>query len=111
MLKANRKEREVFSMDCQKNLALPKLPDQRAYFSSQYNFYNFSIVNGTSNAKLNPETVTAYVWTDLDLPKNSSVIASALFHKLSNHNFSEKIKEIFIFADGCPGQNKNITAH
>nr|CAH7751691.1 unnamed protein product [Callosobruchus chinensis] len=64
---------------------------------------------GTSNAKLNPETVTAYVWTDLDLPKNSSVIASALFHKLSNHNFSEKIKEMFIFADGCPGQNKNIT--
>nr|CAH7743168.1 unnamed protein product [Callosobruchus chinensis] len=111
MLKANRKEREVFSMDCQKNLALPKLPDQRAYFSSQYNFYNFSIVNGTANAKLNPETVTAYVWTDLDLPKNSSVIASALFHKLSNHNFSEKIKEIFIFADGCPGQNKNITEH
>nr|CAH7751692.1 unnamed protein product [Callosobruchus chinensis] len=66
-------------------------------------------LTGTSNAKLNPETVTAYVWTDLDLPKNSSVIASALFHKLSNHNFSEKIKEMFIFADGCPGQNKNIT--
>lgn len=109
ILKTNNNEREVFSMDCQKNLALPKLPDQRAYFSSQYNFYNFSIVNGTSNAKLKPDTVTAYVWTDLELPKNSSVIASALFHKLCKHRFSNDIKEIFIFADGCPGQNKNIT--
>nr|CAH7738328.1 unnamed protein product [Callosobruchus chinensis] len=88
MLKANRKEREVFSMDCQKNLALPKLPDQRAY--SLHNIISTIFY------------FTAYVWTDLDLPKNSSVIASALFHKLSNHNFSEKIKEIFIFADGCP---------
>lgn len=36
-------------------------------------------------------------------------IASALFHKLTTIEISENIKEIFIFADGCPGQNKNIT--
>lgn len=53
--------------------------------------------------------VAAYVWTDLELPKNASVIASALFDKLIKHKFSKNIKEICIFADGCPGQNKNIT--
>lgn len=109
LLKGIKKNREVFSIDCQKNLSLPKLPDQAAYFSQQYNFYNFSIVRGSSNEKLDKTNVWAYVWTDLDLPKNSSVISSALFNALSCFAFGDSIEEILIFADGCSGQNKNIT--
>lgn len=98
---------QCFSFDCQKNLALPKLADQSAYFSQQFNLYNFTVVKGPSSSKLNPENVTSYLWTDQQLPKNSSVIASALFHVLSKFDFSEEISTVRLFADGCAGQNKN----
>ncbi|VEN40468.1 unnamed protein product [Callosobruchus maculatus] len=108
-LKESRQTRETFSIDCQKNLCLPKLPDQSAYFSQQYNLYNFTVVNGSSKDKLGKDHVWSYVWTDLDLAKNSSVISSALFDALSKFEFSGAIEEVSIFADGCPAQNKNIT--
>lgn len=98
---------QSFSFDCQKNLALPKLADQSAYFSQQFNLYNFTVVKGSSSTELNPENVTSYLWTDQHLPKNSSVIASALFDVLSKFNFSEEITIVRLFADGCAGQNKN----
>lgn len=34
------------SFDCQKNLALPRVPDQAAYYSRQLYFYNFTICVG-----------------------------------------------------------------
>nr|CAH7727985.1 unnamed protein product [Callosobruchus chinensis] len=52
LLKESRQTRETFSIDCQKNLCLPKLPDQSAYFSQQYNLFNFTVVNGSSKYKL-----------------------------------------------------------
>ena len=69
LLKEIKKNREVFSVDCQKNLCLPKLPDQAAYFSQQYNLYNFSVVQ--ANEKLDKNNVWAYI-TDLDLPSIDS---------------------------------------
>lgn len=98
---------QCFSFDCQKNLALPKLADQSAYFSQQFNLYNFTVVKGSSGTQLNPETVASYLWTDAHLPKNSSVIASAIFDVLTKFNFSEEITTVRLFADGCAGQNKN----
>lgn len=109
LLKEIKNNREVFSIDCQKNLCLPKLPDQAAYFSQQYNFYNFCVVHGSSKEKLDKNNIWCYVWTDLDLPKNSSVISSALYNALCSFEFGDSIKEILIFADGCSGQNKNMT--
>lgn len=106
-LKTDGNNIQCFSFDCQKNLSLPKLADQSAYFSQQFNLYNFTVVKGSSSTKLNPENVTSYLWTDHHLPKNSSVIASALFDVLSKFNFSEEITTVRLFADGCAGQNKN----
>lgn len=106
-LKTESNNIQCFSFDCQKNLALPKLADQSAYFSQQFNLYNFTVVKGPSSTTLNPENVTSYLWTDQQLPKNSSVIASALFHVLSKFDFSEEITTVRLFADGCAGQNKN----
>ncbi|KAJ8965134.1 hypothetical protein NQ314_004359 [Rhamnusium bicolor] len=42
----------TMSFDCQKNMSLPKLPDQKAYFSRQWSFYNFTIVVGGSHTPL-----------------------------------------------------------
>lgn len=98
-----------FSFDCQKNLALPRLPDQAAYFSQQINYNNFTIVFGTSKTQLTPANVYAYLWTEVDTQKNANTIASAVRHALSSHTFDPSVTKINLFADGCGGQNKNTT--
>lgn len=42
----------VLTYDCQKNLLLPRVPDKLAYFSRQYSFHNFTVVNEHSKNKL-----------------------------------------------------------
>lgn len=98
-----------FSFDCQKNLALPRLPDQAAYFSQQINYNNFTIVSGTSNTKLTPANVNAYLWMESDTQKNANTIASAVRHALNTKLFEPSVTKINLFADGCGGQNKNTT--
>ncbi|KAH9632997.1 hypothetical protein HF086_000357 [Spodoptera exigua] len=44
ILQEQRSDLLTMSFDCQKNLGLPKVPDQSAYYSRQINFYNFTIV-------------------------------------------------------------------
>lgn len=107
MLKEEKDNVINYSFDCQKNLALPRLPDSSAYFSHQYNLYNFTIVKGSSKSQLRSYNVTSYLWTDVDLPKNSSIIASALFDFLRREDFPASKDTIRLFADGCGGQNKN----
>lgn len=36
----------TFSFDCQKNMPLPKVQDQAAYYSRQLYLFNFAIVQG-----------------------------------------------------------------
>ncbi|CAH0552738.1 unnamed protein product [Brassicogethes aeneus] len=77
-LKSKSENVQIFSFDCQKNLPLPKLPDQSAYFSQQINFYNFTIVKGNSKTKITPQTAHSYSWLETEYNKNSNVIASAV---------------------------------
>lgn len=52
---ALREEREdllTVSYDCQKNLVLPKIPDQITYYKRQMYLYNFTVVVGASTSKL-----------------------------------------------------------
>lgn len=107
LLKNKTPNTAYFSFDCQKNLALPRLPDQAAYFSQQINYNNFTIVVGTSKDKLNPRNVFSYLWTEIDFRKDSNTIASALHHALKNFDFDPSITTVRLFADGCGGQNKN----
>lgn len=97
----------TWSFDCQKNLALPKIPDQSAYFSMQLNFYHFAMVQGSSKGKLNADSIRSYVWTELDHQRGSNEIASAVYHTLTTHGFSDQTKVVRLFCDGCGAQNKN----
>lgn len=99
----------VMSFDCQKNMMLPKLPDQSSYFSRQINFYNFSVVVGTSKSKLEHKNVFMYYWNEAERPKSSNEITSAVFHTLCIIDIPDRITTIRLFADGCGGQNKNVT--
>lgn len=106
LLKKGRPRSKSFSFDCQKNQLLPKVADQAAYRSRQLYQNNMGIVEGTSESKLTKENVFLYEWTENNRPKGSNEIASALYHRLNNTNFTGYTKAI-LFADGCGGQNKN----
>ncbi|CAG4975815.1 unnamed protein product [Colias eurytheme] len=97
---------KIISSDCQKNLPLPKLPDQSTYYSRQLYYYNLTMVEGTSKDPLTPRNVFAYYCTENEYNKDSNLISSALYHRL---NVTDKsgISHIRLVADGCGGQNKN----
>ncbi|CAH1110932.1 unnamed protein product [Psylliodes chrysocephalus] len=107
LLKSPPENVAVFSFDCEKNLPLPKLPDQASYFTQQINYYNFTVVRGSSTTSLVPENVYSYVWTEVDFAKNSNSTASAVWDALVKSSFLGEIDTIHLFADGCGRQNKN----
>lgn len=98
----------IFSFDCQKNLVLPKVPDQSCYYSRQLYLYNFTVVQGSSKQPLNANTTFSYVWTENEYAKGSNEIASALYDRLNKTELPENITHIRLMADGCVGQNKNL---
>lgn len=97
---------KIFSFDCQKNLPLPKVPDQMAYYSRQLYFYNFTVVEGASNIPLVKERVFTYYCTENEFNKDSNLVASAITHRLNNSDLTN-VTRIRLVADGCGGQNKN----
>lgn len=95
----------IISFDCEKNLPLPKIPDQ-AYYSRQLYLYNFTIVIGSSRASMTPQNIHAYIWTEDQAAKGSNEICSALYHCMNSLDLSG-IEKIRLVSDGCGGQNKN----
>lgn len=75
-LKDTDEETLILSFNCQKNLPLPKIPDQSTYYSRQFYFQNFKIVKGHSKSPLKPTTVTSYCWTENEFSKDSNLISS-----------------------------------
>ncbi|KAI4469552.1 dna-directed rna polymerases i ii and iii subunit rpabc2 [Holotrichia oblita] len=107
LLRENYPKTAIFSFDCEKNLPLPKIPDQACYFSMQINLYNFTVVSGHSKSKLTPENVKSFTWTEKDRQRGSNEIVSAVFYALQNFNFDEEVQQVRLVCDGCGGQNKN----
>ena len=97
---------KTFSFDHQKNLVLPKVPDQQAYYSRQMYIYNFTVVELREDRQQSKDNVFIYTWMETDFPKNSSICASAVFDVLNRTDFDE-IDTVRLVADACGGQNKN----
>lgn len=108
IVKAERPDIKTLSFDCQKNLPLPKTPDQITYYSRQLYLYNCTVVEGSSKSPLTKDNVFAYCWTENEYAKGSNEIASIVYHRLRNTDLTG-IKTVRLIADGCPGQNKNTT--
>ncbi|CAH2003047.1 unnamed protein product, partial [Acanthoscelides obtectus] len=106
LLREKRDDLLTISFDYQKNLTLPKIPDQSVYYSRQLYLYNFTTVPGDSHCKLSPENVRIFAWTEDQHTKGANEIASAVFYTLNNSNING-IRKIRLMADGCGGQNKN----
>lgn len=107
MLKTEDPLIKIISFDCQKNMVLPKIPDQSTYYSRQLYFFNFTIVEGNSKSTLTSQNVFSYCWTEDEYAKDSNLISSAVFHRLCNTVFTPECNSLRIMADGCAGQNKN----
>lgn len=106
ILKKEKKNIIILSFDCQKNLVLPKIPDQSAYYSRQLYQYNLTVVRGHSKAKQNHENVTIYSWLENERLKGSNEICSALWDYLTSLDLTE-VGSVLLCSEGCPGQNKN----
>lgn len=106
LLQTQNEDEITLSFDCQKNLVLPKIPDQAAYYSRQFYLYNFTICQGTSIDKQTKDNVFIYHWTESDFKKGSTEISSAVFHRLQNTSL-QGVSTVRLFADGCAGQNRN----
>lgn len=109
LLKENKEDVLTLSYDCQKNLPIPKTPDQITYYSRQLYTYNFTVVKGPSQSKMNRDNVFCFTWMEHEFHKSSNEIASAVFHTLSTYCDLSKYSKIRLFADGCGGQNRNST--
>nr|CAH7765624.1 unnamed protein product [Callosobruchus chinensis] len=108
-LRQKRDDLLTISYDCEKNLVLPKIPDQITYYKRQLYLYNFTVVVGSSKDKLTKENVYMHSWLESESSKGSNEISSAVYDTLNKIKISDKIKEIRLVSDGCTGQNKNTT--
>lgn len=97
----------MLSFNCQKNLVLPKVSDQAAYYSRQFYCYNVSVVKGVSTDSLIPENVSIYSWSEDEAKKSSNEVASIIDHELESVDLTN-CTSIRLVADGCAGQNKNV---
>ncbi|CAG9827911.1 unnamed protein product [Diabrotica balteata] len=68
----------------QKNMLLPKPPDQSVYYLRQLNCFNLTIVSGCSTGieTLRKENVSIYSWDEYEMKKSLNEIASAVFKEL-----------------------------
>lgn len=106
LLKQENDENFILSFDCQKNMVLPRVPDQAAYYSRQFYSYNFTICQGNSKSPQNETTVFIYNWLETEFRKSSNEIVSAVYHRLNCYDLSN-YSFVKLFADGAASQNKN----
>lgn len=106
LLKQKKDGMATYSFDCQKNLVLPKVPDQSCYYSRQFYLYNFAVIRGSSKDSLNKDTSFSYIWTEDEFAKSANEIASAVYDRLNKSDLTN-ITHLRLVADGCGGQNKN----
>lgn len=96
--KAKAGEIMCISFDFMQNLPLPHIPSNPVFYCRQLWYYVFGIHD------LGTDEATMYTYLEGEGRKGSNDVTSMILHYLKNniHN-----RNIVIFSDGCPGQNKN----
>ena len=88
--------------DFQQNLPAPIIPVGELFYARQLWLYNFCIHDCGSN------TGTMYCWDETTAKRGSNEVASCLLHYIQNM-LPAGIETLYLFSDGCGGQNKNYT--
>ncbi|KAK3881690.1 hypothetical protein Pcinc_013882 [Petrolisthes cinctipes] len=91
---------QVAVFDLQQVIYLPKTNDNQLSYKRRLSNYNFTIY------ELKSKNCHCYTWHEGQGKRGSSEIATCVRTYLENLN-TAGIHEVILFADGCPGQNKN----
>lgn len=99
------KERDdvaAITFDFMQNLPLPHIPIQNIFYLRQLWVHCFGIKD------LKTGKSTFYMYHEGIANKGANEVCSMLMHYIKN-NIGPNIKYLYLFSDGCPGQNKNNT--
>ena len=92
----------TLSFDFQQNLSSPVLPVGEIFYAWQLWLFNFGVHDCATNVG------TMYVWDESTAKRGSNEVASCLLHYITNY-LSEDVEMLYLYSDGCGGQNKNYT--
>lgn len=91
---------EAICMDFQKNLNVPNITTNDAYYKRKLGYYLFNIhMLSNSSSKF-------YVYDETIAKKGADNVASMLYDFIMFH-LPDTVKKLSIFCDSCGGQNKN----
>jgi hypothetical protein len=94
-------ELQCITFDLQKTLEVPSLSTSVAYYKRQLWVYNLCVYDECTR------TPYMYIWNESVASRGAQEIASCLIYHIKNH-IPEDCKELILWSDSCPGQNKNI---
>ncbi|KAK5639391.1 hypothetical protein RI129_011883 [Pyrocoelia pectoralis] len=90
----------ALSLDYMQNMQLPEIPVQDLFYLTQLSVSVFCIYNlGTKKAMF-------YLYHEGVAAKSPNEICSLLMDYIQNY-IGPEVKELHLFSDNCPGQNKN----
>ena len=89
----------TLTFDFQQNLPLPHLPVGDMFYMQQLWMYVFGLHSCSDNQ------VKMYCWPETLAKRGSDEVVSCLHHSLSR--VPEDVTTLYLFSDGCSGQNKN----
>lgn len=96
----NKESVEAICMDFQKNLNVPNITTNDAYYKRKLGYYLFNIhMLSNSSSKF-------YVYDETIAKKGSDNVASMLYDFIM-FQLPDTVRKITIFCDSCGGQNKN----
>lgn len=93
---------EAVAMDFQRNLPVPNITTNDAYYRRQLNFMSFNI------HVLSDSSSVFYTYDETEGKKGADDVCSMLNHFVSTV-LSKDVRNLVIFCDSCSGQNKNFT--
>lgn len=95
---------EGICIDFGRNLSVPNITTNDAYYKRQLSIYSFNVhILGSGKSVF-------YTYPECDGKKGSDNICQMLFHFVDNH-LPENVENLHIFGDSCGGQNKNLTVY
>jgi hypothetical protein len=97
--KAQAGEVLCFTFDFMQNLPLSHIPTNPVFFSRQLWYYIFEIHDLATNE------AAMYTYHEGQAKKGANEVTSMLLHYLNNRALPSR--NLVLFRDGCPGQNKN----
>lgn len=108
--KADKRDRRTVTIafNLQQNLPLPKTNIGEAFYQRQLWLYNLGFV--WCGQKQNSKSVHLYSWLENQSGRGCNEIISALFcflRDLTSHVKRQRYSCLSLYADSCPGQNKN----